>query len=170
MQDFPHAYFATATGREDGEVALEGERLPPLVSAAPAAFGGPGDRWSPETLLTAAVGDCFVLTFRAVARASKVKWDAIQCDVTGTLDRIDRVAQFTNFEIHAHLRVPAGTDVEQARRALEKAERNCLISNSLKSTIHLDSEIVVSAESFDAPFGIAAHWAEHQPPNQYDSR
>jgi organic hydroperoxide reductase OsmC/OhrA len=58
--------------------------------------------------------------------------------MTGTLDRIDRVTQFTHLDLHAHLLVPAGTDPEQARRALERAERSCLISNSLMATIHLD--------------------------------
>jgi uncharacterized OsmC-like protein len=35
-----------------------------------------------------------------------------------------------------------------ARRALEKAERNCLISSSLKASVHLDAtvEVVEPAE------------------------
>jgi organic hydroperoxide reductase OsmC/OhrA len=114
--------------------------------ASPAEFGGPGDCWSPETLLVGAVGDCVILTFRAVARASKLPWISLHCDVTGTLDRIERTTQFTSFDVLAHLEVPAGTDPEQARRALEKAERTCLISNSLKGTIHLIPDIVVVTE------------------------
>ena len=35
-----------------------------------AEFGGPGDLWSPETMLAGAVAGCFILTFRAAARAS----------------------------------------------------------------------------------------------------
>jgi organic hydroperoxide reductase OsmC/OhrA len=66
--------------------------------------------------------------------------------VTGTLDRVERTTQFTNFDVAAHLEVPVGTDPEQARRALEKAERTCLISNSLKGTIHLIPDIVVARE------------------------
>jgi organic hydroperoxide reductase OsmC/OhrA len=127
-------------------VALEGRRLPALRSAPPAELGGPGDRWSPETLIVAAVADCFVLTFRAVAQASKVSWAALRCEVGGTLDRVDRVTLFTHFDIRAHLGVPPGTNVEQARRILEKAERVCLISNSLKATIHLETEIEVASE------------------------
>ena len=72
MQDFPHQYSATALANVEGDVNLQSERLPSLVSAPPSEFGGPGDRWSPETLLVAAVADCFVLTFRAIARASQL--------------------------------------------------------------------------------------------------
>jgi organic hydroperoxide reductase OsmC/OhrA len=146
MQDFPHFYRVLADGTIDGDVALSAEHLSTLRSASPAQFGGPGDRWSPETFLVGALGDCFILTFRAVARASQLPWTTLQCEVTGTLDRIDRATQFTKFEIRAHLEVPAGTGVEQARRALEKAEHNCLISNSLKGAIQLIPEVHVAVE------------------------
>ena len=56
MQDFPHHYQASARAATDGDVQLTSPRLVTLRSASPAEFGGPGDRWSPETLLTAAVG------------------------------------------------------------------------------------------------------------------
>ena len=75
MQDFPHHYSAFARAQEQGEIELGGDGLAPLQSAPPAEFGGPGDLWSPETLLVAAVADCFALTFRAIARASKLpRW------------------------------------------------------------------------------------------------
>src|SRR5476651_1228482 len=130
MQDFPHHYSAVATGEVSGDVALEGSRLPTLRSASPAEFGGPGDRWSPETLLVAAVADCFVLTFRGVARLSKLPWMSVRCDVSGTLDRPESLMQFTAFSLRVHLLVPPDANQEQARRVLAKAEQTCLIANS----------------------------------------
>jgi uncharacterized OsmC-like protein len=147
VKPFPHEYAVTAAGSPEGEVELRAVRLPLLHSASPAEFGGPGDKWSPETLLVAAVGDCFVLTFRAVARAVELPWTSLRCEVTGTLDRHDRVPEFTRFVIRAWLALPAGTSEELGRRALEKAEHGCLISNSLKATRQL--EMVV--ESFPTP-------------------
>lgn len=149
MQDLPHQYAVSVAGAVDGDVQLSAQRLPALPSAPPAEFGGPGDRWSPETLLVAAVGDCFVLTFRAVARASQLEWTSLGCRVTGTLDRLDRAMQFTSFDIQARLEVPAGTDPGHARRALDKAERSCLVSNSLNAPRHLVSEIVIGAEPLE---------------------
>ena len=67
MRAFPHRYVISAAAAPNGEVALTGQSLPPLRSRPPAEFDGPGDRWSPETLVVAAVADCFVLTFQGMA-------------------------------------------------------------------------------------------------------
>jgi organic hydroperoxide reductase OsmC/OhrA len=146
MQGFPHRYTVAATGSAAGDVELNALHLSTLRSASPAEFDGPGDRWSPETLLVAAVGDCVILTFRAVARASGLAWNSLECDVTGTLDRIERTTRFVAFDIRAHLDVPNGTDPDRARQVVEKAERGCLISNSLNAAIHLIPTIEVAAE------------------------
>ena len=137
MQDFPHLYSVSARADAEGDVDLESPRLPALVSAPPAEFGGPGDRWSPETLLVAAVADCFILTFRAIARGSKLAWTSLSCEVEGTLDRVERVTQFTGFRVRASLRVPSGTDEARAKRLLERAEQGCLVTNSLKAKSQL---------------------------------
>jgi peroxiredoxin-like protein len=145
MQAFPHHYSIAARSSPDGDVALEGDRLPTIASAPPTEFGGPGDRWSPETLLVAAVADCFILTFRAIASVSNFSWSSLACDVTGTVDRVDRVTQFTEIQLRARLRVPSGSKEEQAMRLLTKAEETCLVTNSLKVRPHL--EALVETES-----------------------
>jgi organic hydroperoxide reductase OsmC/OhrA len=147
MQAFPHHYTVEASGSGTGDVELKADGLPTLRSVSPIQFDGPGDRWSPETLLVAAVGDCLILTFRAVARASGFAWTSLECDVTGTLDRIERTTRFVAFEVRARLHVPSGTDPDRARQVLEKAERSCLISNSLSGTIHLIPMIEVAVEA-----------------------
>ena len=147
MQALPHRYRVKGSGRITGDVELTAERLAMLQSASPAEFGGPGDRWSPETFLVGAVADCFILTFRAVANASALSWTSLDCDVTGTLDRVDRVTQFTHFEITAHLVVPAGVDADKAQHALEKAERSCLISRSLKASVALVATVEIAEHS-----------------------
>jgi organic hydroperoxide reductase OsmC/OhrA len=146
MQAFPHHYTVAANGSGTGDVELKADGLPTLPSASPIPFDGPGDRWSPETLLVAAVGDCLILTFRAVARASSLAWTSLECDVTGTLDRIERTTRFVGFDVRARLHVPSGTDPDRARQVLEKAERSCLISNSLSGAIHLIPVIEVAVE------------------------
>ena len=124
MQPFPHHYSVVAKADTQGDVALEGERLPPIPSAPPTEFGGPGDRWSPETLFVAAVADCFVLTFRGIAGLSRFSWVSLECNVTGTVDRVDRVTQFTALEVRARLTVPSGANEEQARRLLDEGRRD----------------------------------------------
>ena len=145
MQPFPHHYAVTAAADATTDVTLDGPGLPPLQSAPPAEFGGPGDRWSPETLLVAAIADCFVLTFRAIASVSKLPWISLTCEVGGTVDRIERVTQFTAFQVRAYLRVPPGTNEELAQRSLARAEQTCLVTNSLKAAPQLEATVEVVA-------------------------
>lgn len=141
MQPYPHHYSVAAIAQAEGAVTLASHRLPALASAAPAEFGGPGDSWSPETLCVGALADCFVLTFRAIARASKLPWSSLRCDVEGTLDRVERMPQFIAFLVRASLQIPAGTNAEQAQRLLERAEQSCLITNSLKGACRLEAKV-----------------------------
>jgi organic hydroperoxide reductase OsmC/OhrA len=141
MKAFPHEYLVTVVSSPQRDVDLSADHLPTVRSAAPAEFGGPGDRWSPETLLVAAVGDCFAITFQGIARAAGLSWAFLRCEVTGTLDREDRVPQFTGFRIRARLGVPNETNQDLASSLLAKAERRCLIANSLKAPVLLDATI-----------------------------
>lgn len=141
MQGFPHHYLASAAGKSEGNVVVSGRGLPDLDTQSPPEFGGPEGIWSPETMLSAAVANCFVLTFRAIARASKFEWNSLECDVEGVLDRVERTSLFTHFNIKAVLHVPADTRETLAERLLMKAEELCLVTASLKSEISLTTEI-----------------------------
>jgi organic hydroperoxide reductase OsmC/OhrA len=143
MQGYPHHYLVSAAGGAEGNVAVSGEGLPDLDTQAPPQFGGPEGVWSPETMLAGAVANCFILSFRAIARASKFTWASLRCDVDGVLDRPERATYFTAFNIHAVLHVPEGANVEMAERLLEKAEKVCLITASMKSDTVLTTEILV---------------------------
>lgn len=145
MQNLPHHYAVTAQTSADSNVELSSKGVSSLESAAPAEFGGPGDLWSPETLLVAAVADCFILSFKAIARGMKFEWQALRCEVEGTLDRVDKATLFTEFKVSAVLDVAAGADEEKARRLMEKAEHLCLISNSLKAETHLEAKVNVTS-------------------------
>ncbi|WP_193164122.1 OsmC family protein [Microbulbifer hainanensis] len=144
MDAFPHKYQVAARATGEGEVTLTTEGVEPLASAAPVQFDGPGNRWSPEDLVVAAVADCFVLTFRAIAQHSGLAWTSLECSATGTLDRVDRTTCFTAFAVTATLEVPEGTDTEKAHKLLEKSEEYCLVTNSLKAEVTLNAKVTVS--------------------------
>ena len=145
MQPYPHRYEVTAAAEPTGRVTVSSRGLPSLETSPPPEFGGPGGVWSPETLLCAAVADCFILTFRAVARAARFEWRELKCRVEGVLERVEGNSQFTRYTTIARLGVPPGADLTRARRLLEQAEHGCLIANSLRGTRALETEIV-SAE------------------------
>ncbi|MEZ4375137.1 MAG: OsmC family protein [Polyangiaceae bacterium] len=101
-------------GSGRGLVRLTSPGVPDLDSAGPKAFGGPGDQWSPETLLLAAVSDCFILTFRAIAAANKLEWESLECNATGTLDKVEREIRVSQIELDVKLVVGDESVVEQA--------------------------------------------------------
>jgi organic hydroperoxide reductase OsmC/OhrA len=144
MHPYPHTYLASAAAENTGLVKVSSTQLPTLETAAPPEFDGPGGVWSPETLLCASIADCFVLTFRAVARAAGFEWLHLECRVEGVLERAERVSQFTRYTTVAKLTVPVGADMAKARVLLEQAERGCLISNSLRGSRTLESEVVAA--------------------------
>jgi organic hydroperoxide reductase OsmC/OhrA len=145
MQDFPHHYIVAASAEGKNNVVIAAEGLPDIESAGPPQFGGPGGVWSPEELLVAAVADCFILSFRAIARTARLEWSTLECRVDGALDKIDKFTQFTGFTVHATLTIPDEKDRRKAGVILEKADKYCLVSNSLKADSELTTEVVVSA-------------------------
>jgi organic hydroperoxide reductase OsmC/OhrA len=144
MHPFPHRYIVNAAVHPGGDVPLSAEGVRIIESAPPKEFDGPGNQWSPEALLTAAVADCFVLNFRAIAAASKFAWSSLEARTEGTLDRVEGKMRFTRFDTHAKLHVAAGADVERAKKLLEKAELTCPVANSLSSERHLTVEVAAA--------------------------
>ena len=139
-----HQYSATASANPESLVTLEVEGLASIESGPPKEFGGSGEQWSPEDLLVSAVADCFILSFKAVATASKFQWTSLSCSVTGTLDKVDRAMQFTALSIKPTLTVPADADVDRAHKLLEKSEQVCFITNSLKADTELEVDVKVA--------------------------
>jgi organic hydroperoxide reductase OsmC/OhrA len=151
MHPYPHTYVASASAQSTGLVAITSPPLPSLETAPPAQFDGPGDVWSPETLLCASLADCFVLTFRAVSRAARFKWLSLECRVEGVLERVGQAAHFTRYTTFAKLRVSAETDAANARELLDRAEQGCLIANSLSGARALEAEVLVANSAIARP-------------------
>lgn len=99
--------------------------------------------WSPEDLLMSSVASCTILSFRAIARASKLEWISLNCTSVGTLDRVERRTQFTEIVTRATLTITEGTDRAKAEKLLHKAEDACLISNSLTSHSTIECTILI---------------------------
>ncbi|MFT7685948.1 MAG: organic hydroperoxide reductase OsmC/OhrA [Candidatus Azotimanducaceae bacterium] len=142
MQELPHVYSVNAQSIDQG-VRLSSLGLDEILSAAPLEFGGPGDMWSPETLLAAAVADCFILSFKAIARASKFDWTDISCEVEAVLDRVGRKTCFTEIRVLPCLSIANSVHMAKAKQLLEKSEAACLITNSMTANVVLNIKVIV---------------------------
>jgi peroxiredoxin-like protein len=129
-------------GGPAGPGTVSNTGLPNLRAAPPPEFDGPGDAWSPEHLFLAAIQTCFLFTLRAVARASKLEFIALEMDAAGVVDRQARVTRFTEIVLRPRLSVAPGSDRELAMQVLEKTEKTCLVSASVSTPIRLEPEVV----------------------------
>ena len=155
MKPLPHRYHVRLVGGKAPYGCLTAAGLTPLETAAPADFGGPGDAWSPEHLLLAAVQSCFLFTFGAVSRASKVDFDRLDIEAAGVVDRDQGVTRFADIVLTVRVTVPAGSDHQQLLRLIARTEKNCLVSASLSTRVRVEPEIYTCGaepvESHDLP-------------------
>lgn len=141
MKPLPHEYVAHLSGTSAGYADLSSDGLPVLRLAAPLDYDGPGDAWSPEHLLLAAVQGCLLLTFRAIAKVSQLPFVSLEIDAAGTVNKQDGVTRFTEIVLRPVLTVPPGTDHARAQRVLERSEKACLISTSLSTPIRMEPRV-----------------------------
>ena len=139
-----HTYRTSV--RWDGERrgTLSSVDLPEIEVATPPEFpGGHEGLWSPEHLYTAAAEICLMTTFLAIATNSKLEFKEYTSRAEGTLDKVDGSFQMTEILLRPRVVVAAAELVERTKRVLEKAEQHCLISNSMKTKVRCEVEVVV---------------------------
>ena len=144
MKPLQHRYEVRLSGGPSGYATVSASGMPDLRSAPPLDFDGPGDAWSPEHLLLAAVETCFLFTLRAVAKVSRVEFVVLDLSSEGTVDRQDGVTRFTEIVLRPRLAIRPGTDRDRALSVLQKSERSCLVSASLATPVRLEPELVTA--------------------------
>lgn len=133
------------------EVSWMGERLgelrspglPTLQVTSPPEFQGHAGVWTPETLYVASVNACFIMTFLAIAQFSKLELVGLSAAARGRLEKVEGAGhQITEIVLKPRLIIRSSADLERARRMLEKAEKNCFISNSVRTKVTLEPEVM----------------------------
>ena len=133
------------TGERHGD--LRAPVLPNMQVDAPPEFKGHEGVWTPEHLFVAAVNSCFMTTFLAIAENSKLEFVSFSANAKGKLEKLDGQGFImTEVVLRPKLVINHARDVERAGRILEKAEKNCLISNSIKTETTLEPEVSFAGE------------------------
>lgn len=125
-----------------GEVSSTALPLKIEVATPPDFPKGIPGIWSPEHFFVAAVNSCLMTTFLAVAENSKLEYVSFTCDSIGEVDKVEGKFQVTEIILKPTLTLPAGGNAERALRILDMSEKNCLISNSVKSKIVFEPKVV----------------------------
>jgi peroxiredoxin-like protein len=114
------------------------------VATPPEFKGGIPGVWSPEHLFTAAVTSCLMTTFLAVAENFKLKFESFTCNATGKLELVDGSWEMSEVILAPLVKIADESQRELADKVLKRAEKACLISNSIKSRVTMEPTIQLS--------------------------
>jgi peroxiredoxin-like protein len=127
------------TEQRKGVMSCAGK--PEVQVATPPEFKGHEGIWSPEDLFVASVNICLMTTFLAVAERAGLAFSSYESTAEGRLELVEGKFQFTAITLRPSITLRSGEDAVKAKELIEKAEANCLISNSMKATMTLEPVI-----------------------------
>jgi peroxiredoxin-like protein len=127
------------TEQRKGTISCAGK--PDIQVATPPEFKGHEGIWSPEDLFVASANICLMTTFLSVAERAGLVFTSYESAAEGKLELVDGKFQFTAITLKPTITLPANADAAKAKEVIEKAEANCLISNSMKAKVSLEATI-----------------------------
>ena len=127
------------TEQRKGVISCAGK--PEIQVATPPEFKGHEGIWSPEDLFVASANICVMTTFLAVAERAGLAFTSYESLAEGKLELVDGKFQFTAITLKPTITLPADADAAKAKELIEKAEANCLVSNSMKAKVTLEVTI-----------------------------
>jgi peroxiredoxin-like protein len=127
------------TEQRKGVISCAGK--PDIQVATPPEFKGHADIWSPEDLFVASANICLMTTFLSVADRAGLAFSSYESLAEGRLELVDGKFQFTAIRLKPTITLTMSSDADKAKELIEKAEANCLISNSMKAKVSLEATI-----------------------------
>lgn len=145
-----HYYEVNVQWKNDRKGLMSSPVLPDSIEVAtPPEFPkGMEGIWSPEHLLVAAANSCLMTTFLAIAENSRLEFVDFSSKAVGKLEVVDGKYMISEIALTPTLIIRDETQKEKAERVLNKSEAACLISNSLKSKIIFNINIVITNSTY----------------------
>jgi organic hydroperoxide reductase OsmC/OhrA len=140
-----HTYEVNLRWNADRKGILTSPVLPSQIEVAtPPEFPkGMKNIWTPEHLFVAAINSCLMATFLDIAENSKFDFISFESNAVGTVEKLDGKLAVTEILLKPTIVVPTLKHEEQLRKILEKSEKACTISNSIKTKVILEPIIKV---------------------------
>ena len=138
-----HIYTVDLSWKSDRKGEISSPELNEKIEiATPPEFPkGMAGIWSPEHLYTAAVNSCFMTTFLAIAENSKLEFKSLTCPAKGKLAKQDGKFVMSQVILEPVIPIYHEEDKEKAEKIMIKAERACLITNSIKAEVILRPQL-----------------------------
>jgi organic hydroperoxide reductase OsmC/OhrA len=132
------------TGQRRGTLSSFG--LPDLAISTPPEFKGEPGIWTPEHLFVAAAEICLMATFIGISEISKLKVAEYRSEARGRLEKAEgQGLRFTEIVITPLIELENIEQQQIAERVMAKAEKTCLVANSMLTTIRVEPRFVGKA-------------------------
>jgi organic hydroperoxide reductase OsmC/OhrA len=138
-------FYSTKVEWKEGRIGeLTSPAFPAIKVATPPEFrNGVPNIWSPEHLFVAAINICLMTTFLAIAENSNLEFVSFDSEAIGKLEKVDGKFIISEVELKPVVKIKDGRYKDKTLRILDKSDKGCLISNSAKSKIILNPQIVM---------------------------
>ncbi len=139
-----HTYRTAVEWTKQRRAALSSALLPTLEVATPPQFpGGHEGIWSPEHLFTAAAEVCLMTTFLSLAEKANLVFKSYKSEAEGTLEKVEKGMLMSKIHIKPTVVIDDESQREKTLQLLEKAEKYCLISNSMKTEVTIEPIVLI---------------------------
>jgi len=107
------------------------------------------DVWSPEEFYVSSVEMCLMMTFLYLAERAELPFLSYKSRAEGLVEFVEGKSVFTRIDIYPVIEVEDERLQRKVGLMLKGAARNCLISNSIKTSVEHHPEIVIRGQGAD---------------------
>ncbi len=132
-----HIFENDVTWKEDKNGILNFEGNHEILFSTPASFGGPIGLLSPEDLFVASVNACTLTSFLYFAEKLDLKLISYTCNAKGSVIKTEGPYLFSEITLNLAVVVERDEEKIKAIKAIELAEKYCIISKSIANTVEV---------------------------------
>jgi organic hydroperoxide reductase OsmC/OhrA len=136
-----HNYQTSLRWTDEKKGILSCDGKPDINVACPPEFGGHPGIWSPEDIFLASVEICIMTTFLWYVNKENLSLKSYDSKASGTVEMSGGVFQFSSITIKVRIGISSEDDRSRVEKMMKKVERACLITNSIRTDVNIESDI-----------------------------
>lgn len=138
-----HNYQTNLRWTDEKKGILSCDGKPDINVACPPEFGGHPGIWSPEDIFLASVEICTMTTFLWYVNKENLSIKSYDSEANGTVEMSGGVFQFSSITIKVRIGISSEDDRSRVEKMMKKVERACLITNSIRTDVNIESDISI---------------------------
>lgn len=134
-------YKTAVEWKEQKKGVLSSEGKPSFEVATPVEFHGHAEIWTPEDLFISAVNICVMTTFLFFVGKEGIELLSYKSEAEGVLEKVNDKFMFSRIILRVRISVKTQKQISKAQELINRAEKSCLISNSIVTKVTVCPDI-----------------------------